>query len=141
MRRHIMRAQVCKGTGHWEYGHFVYEEEEYTWFLELDGCCSEILVDMDTAGAYTLFRDKNGVKVFEKDIVSFPRDKWGEDGKFLGEETASGVVIFDKDTGYKVLLKKGKFVTLDCLDEDKVEVVGNIFDNPDLASWYVKDAK
>ena len=136
-----MRAQVCKGTGHWEYGHFVYEEEEYTWFLELDGCCSEILVDMDTAGAYTLFRDKNGTKVFEKDIVSFPRDKWDGNGKFLGEEIASGVVIFDKDTGYKVLLEKGKFVTLDCLDEDKVEVVGNIFDNPDLVPWYKKEKK
>ena len=51
MRRHIMRAQVCKGTGHWEYGQFVYDEGEYAWFLELDGCCSAILVDMDTAGA------------------------------------------------------------------------------------------
>ena len=132
-----MRAQVCKGTGYWEYGHFVYEEEEYTWFLELDGCCSVILVDMDTAGAYTLFRDKNGVKVFEKDIIRFPRDKWSEDGRFLGEEIVSGVVDFDKDSvGYNVLLENGKLVKLDCLDEDKVEVVGNIFDTPDLVSWY-----
>ena len=130
-----MRAQVCKGNGHWEYGHFVYEEEEYTWYLELDGCCSVLLVDMDTAGAYTLFRDKNGVKVFEKDIISFPWSKY-EGGKFLGEKIVSGVVVFDKDTGYKVLLKNGKLVTLDCLDEDKVEVIGNIFDTPDRVSWY-----
>lgn len=71
-------------------------------------------VDPETVGQYTGFLDMNGKRIFEGDIV-------GVDGKF-----------------YEVLIEKGCWIIAadgwDFLatNNDEIEVIGNIHDNPEL---------
>lgn len=77
----------------------------------------------ETVGQYTGLTDKNGRRIFEGDILKFTdadgRDVYlnvvFEDGAFLMEE--DGVINSDLIPSY------------DCL---RVEVIGNIYDNPEL---------
>lgn len=77
----------------------------------------------ETVGQYTGLTDKNGRRIFEGDILKFTdadgRDVYlnvvFEDGAFLMEE--DGVINSDLIPSY------------DCLG---VEVIGNIYDNPEL---------
>ena len=83
----------------------------------------------DTVGQYTGLTDKNGKKIFEGDIVEGPcHSAWRHDtqrcvvayGRY-GFECRHHVDGLDSDYyTYKVLFSK------------KVEVIGNIHDNPDL---------
>ena len=81
-------------------------------------------VDPNTVGQYTGLKDKNDKKVFERDIIDFS-DRSDGDGY--------GVVRYDaEDTKYE-------FVYDDFCEDlgqrywpEDVEVVGNIYDNPEL---------
>jgi uncharacterized phage protein (TIGR01671 family) len=78
----------------------------------------EVLVDSETVGQYTGVKDKNGVKIFEGDIV-----EWFE---FNGAERRVNDVVF----------AHGGFFF--CNDSDTIghyyglSVIGNIHDNPEL---------
>lgn len=85
----------------------------------------------ETVGQYTGLTDKNGRRIFEGDILKFTdadgRDVYlnvvFEDGAFLMEE--DGVINSDLIPSY------------DCLG---VEVIGNIYDNPELLKGVTSDA-
>ena len=66
-------------------------------------------VDPHTVGQYTGLIDKNGNKIFEGDILS---SSWGY----------KGVVEFDQIT----------YAKLECLFNEDCEIIGNIYDNPEL---------
>ena len=98
-------------------------------FIDSDGdCimathCSKYVVDAETVGQYTGLTDKNGKKIFEGDIVRII-----EHGKVL-----NGKIIF-KNT------YNGGWVVADITEQsscslamrNNVEVIGNIYDNPEL---------
>lgn len=78
----------------------------------------------DTVGQYTGLTDKNGTKIFEGDILST-----GNTDEYLG------VVEWDSDNTGLAVLFDGMFESfreLLFIDEVKVEVIGNIYDNPEL---------
>ena len=101
------------------------------WFTLLN----KYAVDPSTVGQYTGLIDKNGVKIFEGDIVTFEdavADYEGyHDDVFLnrGEVTYTerGMCLYF--TNRQVVVMDDLFYkgTADC------EVVGNIYDNPALA--------
>lgn len=74
----------------------------------------------DTMGQYTGLRDKNGEKIFEDDIVCWPK----EDGY--------GHVYWAKDEARFVIEFEGCIVDFDNLWGHEIEVYGNIHDNPEL---------
>lgn len=81
-------------------------------------------IDADTVGQYTEMKDKNGKRIFEGDIIDFS-DRSDSDGygvvKYDANETEFGI---EYDNIYESL---GKHY----YPED-IEVIGNIFDNPEL---------
>ncbi len=83
-------------------------------------------VDPDTVGQYTGLTDKNSTKIFEGDIV---RDDKGNVGHVEFLIQAAGYVIVWKhgDTSLGHRARGGGY---DC--DPSLEVIGNIYDNPEL---------
>ena len=82
----------------------------------------------DTVGQYTGLKDRNGVKIFEGDVVRYvPHDDNPPD------LTGLGAVEWQNERN-RFDLHKHDFVgsALACLDDDELEVIGNIYDNPEL---------
>ena len=89
-------------------------------------------VDSDTVGQYTGLTDRNGKKIFEGDIIHLEYSQVFFGGMYFGEYTA------------EVSYKEGCFITdginngdeietpLSGFDNDEVEIIGNIHDNPEL---------
>ncbi len=76
-------------------------------------------VDPSTVGQYTGLTDKNGVKIFRGDIVTFEG----------GEEPLYVVFV---DFSWQLVGKKHKYYKHRLKTEDIYTVVGNIYDNPEL---------
>ena len=89
-------------------------------------------VDSDTVGQFTGLTDKNGRKIFEGDIIHLEYSQVFFGGVYFGEYTA------------EVSYKEGCFITdginngdeietpLSGFDNDELEIIGNIHDNPEL---------
>lgn len=78
-------------------------------------------VDPDTVGQYTGLEDKNGIKIFEGDIVK---------KSCLGKMCIYQIVY---DNGLASFIGQAgiRFTTFD-YDSEEFEVIGNIYDNPEL---------
>ena len=81
------------------------------------------IVMPETVGQFTGLTDKNGVKIFEGDIVTVPNISDDE----------YGIVKFDND-GAMFIVEFDTF-TVDFgnnIDSNQCKIIGNIFDNPEL---------
>lgn len=90
-----------------------------------DGKC-EFLVDPETICQYTGLTDKNGKKIWENDILEGHLDD-----KFPEDVTREKVIWHE--SGWKT--EEPGCVDKEYLDEfdaENFEVVGNVFDNPEL---------
>lgn len=74
----------------------------------------------ETVGRYTGLTDKNGKKIFEGDIV---RDT---------ETSDVGEIYFHTDTARFVIEFETMIVDFDNYDNCGIEIIGNIYDNPEL---------
>lgn len=83
------------------------------------------IVMPETVGQFTGLTDKNGVKIFEGDIVTVENPNISDD--------EYGIVKFDND-GAMFIVEFDTF-TVDFgnnIDGNQCEIIGNIFDNPEL---------
>ena len=80
---------------------------------------SGIEIDHKTIGQYTGLADRNGQKIFEDDIVTLPR--------YGGGKTKS-VVYF---SGGKFAVNGSNYAFKDICPKN-MNVIGNIYDNPEL---------
>lgn len=89
-------------------------------FPNEDDDYDDVVVNINTVGQYTGIKDKNGVKIFEGDIV-----------KFNGELYK---VIWDNDECRFSLANsvENTFLLLTSWRMKRLEVIGNIYENPDL---------
>ena len=130
MSREILFKGRTKDGGNWVYGDLIHRCCGTTiGTVDSDGL-HEVYVDEEIICQYTGLTDKNGKKIWENDFLryrhNFYKVRW--DDKFSR-------FVADEYTKYN-----GKYVVLDihgfnCFKEiiDKFfEVIGNIFDNPEL---------
>ena len=78
--------------------------------------CNDYEVDPETVGQYTGLTDKNGVRIFEGDIVRYEDD--------------IGYVIYNGDDARFLVDSPNRYISMDYSNE--FEVIGNIHDNSEL---------
>lgn len=123
MREYLFRGKMI-ANGKWSEGNLLVTKQ---------GCCitpdatvlgSYGAVDLETVGQYTGYKDKNGKKIFEGDICSYKQHKcilpilkiiWDDGWVAIGHNDYLNVDDF-----------------LDSSFEKYGEVIGNIYDNPEL---------
>ena len=122
MREILFRG---KGThsGRWVEGDLLNSGYDFeTAIRKVRGVCGEVIgVDPETVGQYTGLTDKSGKKIFEGDIVTMPAYAGGKhkavvyfkNGKFA---------VDGSNYGFKDIAPK------------RMEIIGNIHDNPELLS-------
>jgi len=119
--RDILFRGKRKGKAEWVEG-FYDKCERYGHCIHVLDCPASFTVDPDTVGQYVGQPDKNGKKIFEGDIL---KDSYGWIFK----------VIWDDDNArFLGWQKKPHGDTYICYvdREPKTEVIGNIYDNPEL---------
>lgn len=84
------------------------------------------VIDPETVGQFTGMLDINGKKIFEGDIINFKRTTaLGFTASRIGD-----VRYYDKLPIYYIMATTGD--AWDWVDCQEIEVIGNIFDDPEL---------
>ncbi|WP_270306052.1 YopX family protein [Enterococcus faecalis] len=79
----------------------------------------EYVVLMQSTG----LRDKNGVEIFEGDVLYYiPFESHINDS----------IVVFEKGSFCKKMLRNGKLTSVRFIDSEEYEVIGNVYENPEL---------
>lgn len=130
--RNIAFKAKRKDNGEWVEGSLIITEGSVAYIIRSKSkafipkgkniiCSAECYeINIETLCQCTGLTDKNGKKIWENDIIELP----GEDGYFVCE--------WQEDTARFVLNGEGLTVDFDNYWSYEVEVIGNIFDNPDL---------
>jgi len=125
MREIKFRAQDFTKT--WKYGYVAMGNESAVLFPKMkDGSVMtdiQIYVLPETVGLYTGLKDKNDTEIYEGDIISFVDGLKQVNGEWIDNEHIYSVE-------YSEAAFKGVCGLSKCLDA--VEVIGNIYDNPEL---------
>lgn len=124
MREILFKGKTCDGKweqGDLRHGGYVHNDSE-TYIMRADVALHNIPVDPKTIGQYIEKTDKNGTKIFEGDIC-----KNTENGK-------TAVVKWYEEYNADMLYCKSENHVYWLFDVDfaKIEVIGNIHDNPEL---------
>ena len=99
-------------------------------------------VDTETVCQYTGLTDKNGKKIFEGDIVAYQVDN--DDCPFPNKDTRKRVGrVFFQDWRASFAVAEGRNGSDMCNQDlfnyvrngNRTEVIGNIYDNPDLIGY------
>lgn len=122
MDREIVFRGKRTDTGEWAEGDIVKHSENVWSIWWNDGIAfGNCPVDPGTIGQFTGLKDKNGKRIFEGDIV----DRHGS-GMSLGGQY---VVVSFESGGFFPFAIPGWECTAEA---DECEIIGNVYDNPDL---------
>ena len=114
--------------------------------IKLDGALKGIIapemyeIDLDTLCQYTGLTDKNGRKIWENDILRGYQYPYRSDGNdnYFAEVTwfencpAFGIYTFKNPKSNVCGISEGNTEFMENWNSEDWEVIGNIFDNPDL---------
>ena len=108
---------------------FTFNNFDGNYFIP-DGCDLEDLEIMQ----YTGLKDKNGKEIYEGDIL---KTDWQHDGAINRDYKLKGTVYFGvEELSYRLDFGEGSCplstYEREELDEETIEVIGNIYENPEL---------
>ena len=99
---------------------------------------AKIPVYSDTVGQFTGLTDKNGKKIFEGDVIKFHKYRYEPDWiGVVSYDNGSYVATGRMPIAYEKQINKEPFycpfeVVISGIDKTKLEIIGNIHDNPEL---------
>lgn len=129
MREILFRGRSYS-DGKWHYGYYMYrfatafsaERHEIT-----DGAGLGWNCPAETIGQYTGLCDKNGKKIYEGDIVTYPDGDGGYE--YCDETINSGVVTWGDESALFYITNNYSAEFPDIWDRvDEMEIIGNIHD-------------
>lgn len=126
MREILFRGETIDGQ--WVCGDFIsikQRDKELCGIRDYTLLRNAHVCDRSTIGQYTGITDKNGKKIFEGDILEAHFDEFFPDSATRVSVAwhGAGFVVKQNDTMWDALLPE---------DREEWEVIGNIYDNPDL---------
>ena len=136
--REILFRGKREEDGEWAYGSFVPDAIEVrgskiimpgfirNYDFGHESGCKVLMheVDRETVGQFTGLTDKNGKKIFEGDIIELERG-WGEKVRYIVKYDTEICSFIGDGINYI------GFTTFEN-DGERIEVIGNIHDNPEL---------
>lgn len=123
MNRQILFKAKRKDNGEWVWGYYFpcpNSPGKPRYYIVTLSHTRWIEIDPETICKYTGLTDKNDQKIWENDIVELP------------DEVGCFVCEWEEDTARFVMNVDGLTVDFDNYWGYQTEVIGNIFDNPDL---------
>lgn len=126
MREILFRGKTTD-TGEWIEGYpfFTWGMAYISWGMSGERICATKVIPK-TIGQFTGLTDKNGVKIFEGDVVKYyqPYSKRWEEHIVLWDTNWASFGMFEQGSAY---CKESDWVKI-----QHIEVIGNIHDNPEL---------
>ena len=135
MREILFRGKRVD-NGEWVEGLLVFKNEirvftTHKWYDEGEegeyDTTEDLRVIPETVGQYTGLTDKNGKKIFERDIVEFT-------DKYTRKKGRAEIVFEAFKWKYSGCYYGGNPIVWLCIDDGSIEfeIIGNIHDNPEL---------
>ena len=145
-------------NGEWVYGlpmymNYIKQFTKHEWIDNLDNnrvktyqTSADFQIEEKTLGQYTGLKDKNGTKIFEGDIVrtqeyrTRPHSTNAKKKRFLGVveyfeyQHHNSIAIYDNGYKVKTFEDTGEYKCFDWSYFYDCEVVGNIYDKPELVN-------
>ena len=121
MNREIKFRGFCEKDSEWRHGYYISDGAVHEINTMLKGCgvyASQI--DPDSLGQLTGLLDRSGVEIYEGDIVKIWDRGWNCGG--MGDKQINSLVEF----------KDGCFTNAFTRDAGGIEVIGSIYENPEL---------
>ena len=116
MREIKFRAKIKNPhADKWVYGYLVSET-----YINEKNNLGYTPVRKETVGQYTGLHDKNGKEIYEGDIV------------YVVSEDENAFILWDEETARYIIQFNGWCADFDNYYDKELEVIGNIYDNPDL---------